>query len=153
MPSIPRLPIIWAVRVVAAMRSPDGPDEISPKKTSSAARPPRAISTSDSSSVCDLRNFSSRSEWASRPRASLRLMMERTSSLRLLPTSQATVAWPASWVAIVRRSASVYSTGWARPISSVILAFCTSAQLRQSPPRRRAQTRASSRRCSIITGE
>ena len=49
-------------------------------------------------------------------------MIVSTSSLRPLPTSQATVAWPASWVAMVRRSASVYSTGWARPISSVILA-------------------------------
>ena len=80
-------------------------------------------------------------------------MMESTSSLRPLPTSQATVAWPASWVAMVRRSASVYSTGWARPISSVILAFWMSSQSSRSAPRRRAHTSASSSRCSIITGE
>ena len=83
---------------------------------------------------------SSVSEWLSRPRASLRLTMVSTSSLRPLPTSQATVAWPASWVAIVRRSASVYSTGCARPISSVILAcwmsFQTAGRRRGAGPRR-----------------
>ena len=96
---------------------------------------------------------SSSSEWLSRPRASLRLMMVSTSSLRPLPTNQATVACPASWVAMVRCSASVYSTGWARPISSVILACWRSFHESRSASRRSAQTSDSSIRCSIITGE
>ena len=150
---MPRLPIIWQAAMVAAFRSLATPELASPKKISSATIPPKAMAMRASISVRVLRNRSSSSEWARRPSASLRLMMESTSSLRPLPTSQATTACPDSWVAMVRRSASAYSTGWARPISSVILAFWMSAHERRSPWRRRAQMRASSRRCSIITGE
>ena len=115
--------------------------------------PPKAIWMRARISVFDCVNRSSSPEWASNPKASLRLMIDRTSSRRPTPTRWATVAWPASWVAMVRRSASAYSTGCLRPISSVILACWMSDQLSRSAPRRRAQTSASSRRCSIITGE
>ena len=128
MSPMPRLPTIWAARVVAYLRSPATPELRSPKNSSSATIPPREIWISDSSSDSVWVNRSSVSEWASSPRAALRLMIDSTSSFRDLPTSQATVAWPDSWVAMVRRSASVYSTGWARPISSVSLACCTSSQ-------------------------
>jgi hypothetical protein len=65
---MPRLPIIWAARMVAAWRSPEGPELISPKNSSSDARPPRAIWISPWTSDSDCRKRSSRSEWASRPR-------------------------------------------------------------------------------------
>ena len=150
---MPSSPIIWQALRVAAWRSLATPVDASPKKSSSATMPPKAMSMRARISDLVLVKRSSSSEWLSSPRASLRLMMVSTSSLRPLPTSQATVAWPASWVAMVRRSASVYSTGWARPISSVILACWRSFHESVSAPRRSAHTSASSSRCSIITGE
>ena len=80
-------------------------------------------------------------------------MMLSTSSLRPTPTRYAIVAWPASWVAMKVFSSIVYSTGCASPISSVSFACWTSAQSMASRPSRRHQTSASSKRCSIITGE
>ena len=150
---MPNVPTIWAAAEVAAWRSPATPELVSPKNSSSATIPPKAIWMSEEISDWLLVKRSSISECASRPRASRRLMIDSTSSLRLFPTSQATVACPASWVAIVRLSASGYSTGCARPISSVILACWMSPHDSRSAPRRSAHTRASSSRCSIITGE
>ena len=89
---MPMSPIIWQALRVAAWRSPATPVDASPKKSSSATIPPKAMSMSALTSDFVLVNRSSSSEWLRRPSASLRLMMVSTSSLRPLPTSQATVA-------------------------------------------------------------
>ena len=89
---MPSNPIIWQALSVAACRSPATPVDASPKKSSSATMPPKAMSMRARTSDFVLVNRSSSSEWLSRPSASLRLMMVSTSSLRPLPTSQATVA-------------------------------------------------------------
>ncbi len=70
--------------------------------------PPIAIWIRLSISVRERVNTSSRSPCASSPRASRRLTIVSTSSLRSGAMSQATVAWPASWVAMRRFSLSVY---------------------------------------------
>ena len=80
-------------------------------------------------------------------------MMLSTSSLRPTPTRYATTAWPASWVAMNCFSSTVYSTGCLSPISSVSFACWMSGHSIASRPSRRHQTSASSKRCSIITGE
>jgi len=115
--------------------------------------PPIAICKSPSHSLRVCVKRSSAPECDNNPRASRRLMIERTSRLRRGEVGDS--AWPASWVAMVRRSASVYITGWAKPSSSVIRAFCTSCQPICSRPPRSAHTGLSKglARVPSITGE
>ena len=85
-PPMPNEPTIWQAAAVATCRSPAGPVPDSPKNSSSATMPPKLIWIITSISDCVLVKRSSSSEWASRPSTAPRLMIESTSSLRLLPT-------------------------------------------------------------------
>jgi hypothetical protein len=82
---MPSAPTIWAAMPVAPTRSPPGPVVDSPNHSSSAAMPAQAIRRKASSSVRVRVQRSSLSLWASRPRASLRLTIDRTSRRRPTP--------------------------------------------------------------------
>ena len=126
---MPNEPTICAAMRVACARSPPGPVPDSPKNSSSAVMPPNAI-------------FIEPSELGTGARVALlvvgvREQTERVAALDdrqhlelavLARRGRRPTACPASCVAIVRFSSSVYSTGCFRPISSVIFACCTSRQ-------------------------
>src|SRR2546429_897063 len=101
---MPSAPTIMAATSVAYVRSEAGPLPVSPRNSSSDASPPRAIATAASSSERDRVKRSSKSPCARRPSACRRLMIDRTSSRRPLPTKYAAVACPASCVATALRS-------------------------------------------------
>ena len=136
---MPMLPTIWAARVVAYLRSPATPELRSPKKSCSATSPPREIWTSDSQLRLGLGEALLGVGVGQQPEG--RAALDDREHLQLAGTCRpARPRWrgPTSWVAMVRRSASVYSTGWARPISSVILACWTSSHdiAARAPPQR-----------------
>ena len=112
---------------VAYVRSDAGPLPVSPRNSTSDARPPSEIATAASNSERERVKRSSESPCASRPRACRRLMIERTSSRRSFPRKYAAVACPASCVATDPRSSSVYTTACLTPTSSVSFASYTSA--------------------------